>query len=291
MISGVVILQDVRKRTILKFLKRQIPKVLIPLIFWSFFYELWVVRFNYHTFSFKNTLLKLLQGNAYYHLWFLFMILGLYLMVPILKVFIQNAESNNILYFLILWFIISSLMGLLNKFSGFRTMLNLPFMTGYIGYFVLGCYLAKIRISKSSTFVLYFLALSGIAVTIIGTYMLTVKNNGLYDGYFYDYLSPNIVITSIGIFLFIKNSCSKVAHFNKKLSKLIAHLSKMVFGIFLVHILVIDALATNMLGFKMSYMTLNPIISIPLTDCIVLLVSYIIVSLLNKIPLIKGIVP
>lgn len=66
------------------------------------------------------------------------MIIGLYLLSPIISTWIQKAEMNEIEYFLAIWLIISLL-----QFLNIKTVLfdYLIYFTGSIGYFILGYYL------------------------------------------------------------------------------------------------------------------------------------------------------
>src|SRR5690606_41105753 len=74
------------------------------------------------------------------HLWYLYMIIGLYLAIPYLRKIFNQASTREIEIFIILWFISMIVM---NKFYyPVVPKFDLTFFSGYLGYLVLGYYLS-----------------------------------------------------------------------------------------------------------------------------------------------------
>ena len=48
---------------------------------------------------------KIPFGPPWYHLWYLYMLIGLYLLVPLYRIFTKNTTEKQFLYLLILFFI------------------------------------------------------------------------------------------------------------------------------------------------------------------------------------------
>ena len=225
--------------------------------------------------SFKEALKYVfvkLRDGASFHLWYIYMIIGLYLFFPIICKWLQNSNKNGIKYFLGIW--------LLTVF------IHLPFVkelipnidisnfSGYIGFPVLGYYLNKISLNFDKKKVIYvLLVLTGILITTFGTYISTKYKGNFYEG-FYNYLSPNVILVSVGIFLLFKD-------FIRYNSKYILFFSKYSYGTYLIHILVLDVL------FKigLTYTFINPIIGIPITSVFCFVVSTLIIWGVNKLPL------
>ena len=113
--------------------------------------------FVWETFK-DEVLLDTLLGRGMYHMWFLPMILGLYVLTPLLKEMVRSRELCE--YFLILYFLFNLLYNTLFKFQipyatimkSLFTRLPLKMLEGYIGYYVLGYYLDRYlkQIKKSS---------------------------------------------------------------------------------------------------------------------------------------------
>lgn len=138
MISGALLLNDRREFHLLKSLKR----LIIPLVLWSMLYAFVVTAYQMRTISMEAFIAFLkLSFLSPTHNWFLFMLIGVYLTVPLLKPVIRN-EGGKIL--IILWLLFGVLVPFCKNFDMFapfcafadRFSVTLPI--GYIGYFVLG---------------------------------------------------------------------------------------------------------------------------------------------------------
>ena len=273
MISGALLLnEDIE---ISPFIKKRMLRILPPFIFWSFIYIIFdQFIFNYKPIGiiqfFNLVIDKFIKGSQY-HLWFVYMILGLYLGVPILRKFVKKAKNKDILYFLGIWLFTVILRHPYLKVY-LPPKMNLDLFTGYIGYLVLGYYLSKNNFKNKIKPILLFLF--GTSLIIFGTKYLFHLNSGL-KWYFYDYLSPGVIISSVGLFLTIKNIEIK----NSYVKFLLKEISNYSFGIYLVHVLVLSIIDTININWKLT----NPIISIPITMIICLSVSFAIIYLIRKI--------
>ena len=105
MISGRLMLSSQKEMEIFRFLKRRLSKVLIPLLVWSFVYMVW-----YRELAFKLNISMVVlfirnfyEGNVYVHLWYLYMLVGLYLITPIIKTYVNNTNLWNLKYFITIW--------------------------------------------------------------------------------------------------------------------------------------------------------------------------------------------
>lgn len=291
MISGALLLNPKKDDTISIFFKKRFNRIFIPIMFWSIFYMIWngTVQISEVTTILSN----LIKANVNFHLWFVYLIMGLYIATPILRIFIKNADKIYIEYFIIIW-IISNI----STYSRMRYDIGLgveiSFFTGFIGYYILGYYLANIDndsyINKNMSikYLIYILSLLGIFISIFGTYILISEQNVL-DQFFYNYLSPNVMVTSIGIFIFFKNiDWKKIKIFeNPKIYSAIIEISTLTFGIYLVHALILLILRDMDINFILAF---GPIIGIPLLAIITSIVSYSLVKTLFSMPILRHIV-
>ena len=144
MITGALLLS--RDYEISDFLKKKLFRVIIPFIFWGSIYIAFLVFVKVSQgfkFTFSETIqyiYVLIQQGIYPHFWYVYMIIGLYLFIPILGRWARNSTEKEILYFLILWFCI--LCFNYPIFSKYKIDFNLSYFSGYIGYLVLGYYLS-----------------------------------------------------------------------------------------------------------------------------------------------------
>ena len=210
---------------------------------------------------------KFLHGaNA--HLWYLYMIIGLYTAIPFLRKMVAQCSTRELEIFLVLWFIS---MFVLNKNYNLPKF-DLTFFSGYVGYLVLGYYLTikQINWNKWSLLVLYGFAVAGIA---IGTHYYSEKIRK-WDTQFIGYVTPTVAWTAVLLFVSVQS-------FSKNTTKIpswVALIERYSFGIYLVHIL------------PLNYV--HPIISsyvstlwvIPLATLATLVLSILIIFLLHRLP-------
>ena len=186
--------------------------------------------------SIKATIIGLINGH--YHLWFITMLIGLYIAIPILKKICEDKKTEE--YFLIVAFIFTFILSFMSKIPvvGQYLGLNLfnitvPIVSGYSSYFILGHYLNTYQLSKKKEKLIYILGAISVLFTITATYYFSI-----YKGYpseaFYNYLIVNTLCVSASIFLLFKNYISKIK-LSDKLNNIIVKISNLTFGIYLVH--------------------------------------------------------
>jgi len=288
MISGLLLLDPQKEYPIKIFFKKRFNKILIPLIFWSIVYTIWKYKTGIiagQPLPIGLILKSFIDGTVFYHLWFVYMIIGLYISTPILRIFIKHATRNDMKYFLIVWFISSNIIDILMKRIHVGSMIDLHLFTGYAGYFLLGYYLKDLEYDKKGIISLpYILFIGGFLITFVGTYIISI-NKGLFDGIFYNYLALNVVMMSIGIFLLIKEIEWGKTIKNAYLKNSILDIGPLAFGIYLIHALILQWLN---LSIEIKW---NPLVDIPVTVILVASISYILINIMKKLPLIEKAVP
>ena len=91
-------------------------------------------------------------GLGYYHLWFIYFIVGFHLLLPLLRFWIKDKNIKYVRYFIFLAIVFGFLfpqiieMGsyISNIFDNLKTVLNyigMNYVSGYLLYFILGWYL------------------------------------------------------------------------------------------------------------------------------------------------------
>ena len=225
-------------------------------------------------------------GNVEIHLWFLYILIGIYLVVPVLRVFVSAASRSDLAYFVAMWFVATPLLELAQRLSGFQSALVIPVVAGYVGYFVMGYLLADVNLGRRGLFLSGLGCILAITFIYAGTNLLSPAAAPI-DIYFYSYFSPPTVLASVCGFLLLK-------HLGQNLGRaagLIRTLAVTAFGIYLIHIFVVELLRKGILGFRLYSWQGPSIYMIPLTALAVYLLSFAIIFGLQKIPLVKLLVP
>lgn len=286
MLSGALVLNPDKDESIGVFLTKRFKKILVPLLIWSIIYYLWDGYNTPRHLSIKDFLLKFATDGIFYHFWFMYMLAGLYIAAPIFKIFLKSARKNELEYLLSIWVVFTVLTTSLKYLFGFETALRVEPVAGYIGYFLLGYYLEKYQPRAEFSFLILLLFLS-MLVTFYGTYVYT-RRMGSFNDIFYTYISFNVAVMAVTKFLIIKKIKWRTVFRDLKIFRVVMALSSASFGIYLIHALVLVELS-DQLGINGLY--INPFLGIPLTVIATVVISFMIISILKKIPFLKIAIP
>ena len=294
MVSGLLLLNPSKDQPIAVFFQKRFFKVLLPFVAWSLIYLVWRMVSEGETFSTKEILVLFIEGPVYYHLWFIQMILGLYLAAPILRIYIRHTTQENLTYFLAVWLVTVAILPMFKRFLGFDVGIDVVVTTGYVGFFVLGYYLRNVTLNRQQVIPVLLLVVGMLVFTQYITHALTIQIEeiGGYDNFFVANDSLNLITVAIGLFLFLKSLDYRYLFQQLPfLQKLVTWISSCSLGIYFVHVLIIEELASGHLGFKLSASSFTPLLSIPAIAILVMALSVATAMLLKQIPLVRNIVP
>lgn len=287
MISGYLLMP--RSESLRDFYTKRMPKVLIPFVVWSLIYLLWHCRSHACTLDLISRLI-LLEGTSY-HLWFLYSLTGIYLILPVFRLIVQPGTDRGILwYFIVLWLVFQPVLRLAEQFWDFKINISAPMTGGFIGFFVFGYLLGTVTLSRLRLILSGAVAVLGILATAVGTHFLTSRA-GNFDGFLYELVSLNVILASGGIFLLLRWASEAKAFVSPGMHTFLRTLAVGTFGIYLVHVLVLEGLGDWIPFWGMNTSLGIAIWSIPLSSLLVFLLSFWIVTVMQKIPVVKYIVP
>lgn len=176
------------------------------------------------------------QGHGI--LWFMYTLIGLYLLVPIISPWLKHVSKREIEMYLTLWFItlLYPYIGLILRVNTNDTGL-LYYFTGYAGYFLLGYYMSRYSLSFKWLLTLVVFMLPLPALNKMFTWGLD-----FYSAF--GYLSAPVAIMTVAWFVTIKTSMEK-RKVKESLMKPLIMVSDLSFGIYLMHIFVMRTLLWN----------------------------------------------
>lgn len=244
LLSGAFLLSNQKNESFSNFYKKTCYKIVLPTFIASLIYMYYNDALNYLQACFLHTELTepihlnplyVLKGPCFYHLWYMYMLIGLYLMVPILIRLKRRVGMK--------------------RFT-------------YLGYFILGDVLHRYyhkQPKKASPFLIiaiisYLLNTLGTEIIVRNGYFTTPNKKLLL----YGNLSPLIIVSALTLFIYFLNRPSR----DSQLLVFTTH----TFNIYLVHagiLMPIDQCINKIL--KLS---IPVIIYIPLITCIVFMLSY-----------------
>lgn len=283
MASGFLLLS--KKESYLDFFKKRALKVFLPFLIWSVIYLVWQKEALDQPFLtiVKIYFIKIIHGPRANHLWFFYELFGLYLFTPILRLFVEKAEKRDLLYFCGIWFLFTPFVGLLEEFTPIKVGFEYYFLNGYVGYFIFGYLAGRLQFTRTHKLIAAMVFLVNLILTLMGFYFLDLYD--IKSQYLDSYLSVNIVLMSASLFVMFTET-----HVPDRLYSSVSLLSRASFGIYLVHVLVMTEFfslplfsSLNLIG-SAEYM-------IPLLGLLSYILSLLLVVVLQKIPILKYIVP
>lgn len=282
MLSGAFILKkDIPIKELYK--KKIIPLGLIY-IAWSVFYALCTIGINNISLStmidFSSTVV-----NSHYHLWFIPVLLGLYILQPILRGVVRHEDGHVIKYYLILFLVFGICRETLILFVSnpiLLTIINkIPMdMVTYPGYMIIGYYLANVSSRRYSSGLLVWTFILSVAIcTVIGQIM--ASKSGVASDILYGNFSITSFVEAVSFFMLFKNMN---VHPRENIKKTIFTLSSSTFGIYLVHPLIISFLEKI---FSLTTVSYNSFLAVPINTMLVVAIAFGTTFIMNKVPVIK----
>jgi len=284
MLSGSLLLQPSKIEPLRNFFRKRFKRIGLPFLFWGIAFFAWRYLVNHEALSLNDVVNGIFTG-PYYHFWFLYMLVGLYLITPILRVIVAYSDRKLLGLFIMLWFLGVAIAPLLNLFFMLNFDNNLFIIQGWVGYYILGVYMQQVRLKSSVWFILLIL---GLMWTAVGTYFAAAFFGGTSSYFFYDYLSAAVILASVALFQFLRTvSPIGLETRSPRISWLLHQISQNTLPIYLFHVMILESLQKGYFGFKISVTTLNPALEIPLIAVLTLFICLGVISLLNRIPFLK----
>ena len=262
-----------------RFFQKSSADLFVPLIFWSIAYLLYKGTAAYITqeeIHINHLLISLIQGRPFYHLWYLYMILGLYLITPIINLVLPHLEKASLILIGLFFIVFGSILNYYDVLYGNKPFFILWFIY-YLGYFILGYALRDTQIYPVHLLVLGYLT-SSLCIAL-GTYYTARPEAPLY---FYQYLSPYVVFASLCIY---KVFCQITINENP-----LSRIAPLSLGIFLVHAGVLDILERVICQWEITHLLAFPFLEMVAKLGIVLVLSTFISFLLYSNKLLRQII-
>lgn len=271
MVSGALLLKvNIGKPIETKsFLRKRFIKILIPLVFWS------IVGWGLELCGCDNAELSIL--------WFMYSLAGMYLLTPVLSRWLCVAKVKEIEFYLVLW-----LVTLCVPFVKLLIPVNesdtswLYYFHGYVGYYVLGFYLQNCWARRMSVGRKWMFALVFVCISVILPIALLMLNVEVDFYSLFWYLSVTVALQCVVWWSVVRRLMKNVAN----LPRLVVELSKLSFGVYLIHILVMR----NVL-WKTEWMQgMNGIVQIVVCTILTFIISALISWGISKIKYVKAVI-
>ena len=290
MLSGMFMLDVKKGLSLTKMLFHNCLRIMVCLMFWGGVYAIAGYctaggRFTWT--GLWRAILNALWGDTRYHLWFLYMILGLYLVTPILRAFCRGASRGDFHWFFLIAFLFASVIptafqlwpraDIMPVLKLWYERLDIQLVMGYVGYYVAGWYLREYTLSRIAEALIYVFGIIGATITVWGTSVLSHSAGRLVETLF-SFFSPNVVCFSIAIVVLFRYVLGVSEERSRK--QRLGGVARISFGIYLVHDLFIQLL--HILG--ITTLSFAPVASVPLLSALVFLCAFALAWLISHIP-------
>lgn len=283
LISGYLFLKPEKAISIRDIYGKYIKHIAICFIFWSAVFQVFYYLFADSGLNWKGIMSEFLIGP--YHFWYLFMLAGLYMIVPFLRKF--TDDKRLLQYFIVLFIAFSFFTNYATAIPVIGNIIDtilgkalFHFALGFTGYYILGYYISQYGVSLKWEIVIYALGAIGVLVSCVGTTVQS-RMQGEYNEWFSKYLMPNVIFESMAIFTLFTKRISKM-QFSAKTVKLFSNMTQLGFGVYLIHALVIEVF--NHLG--ITVLSFNSLFAIPILTVSVYLICIVIIYIIQRIPVV-----
>ena len=240
MISGYLLLPI--KTDYTTFLKKRFTRISFPFIFFCIAYDIFF--FIKGDIDMKQMFINIPKifinyGTELGHLWYIYMIMGIYLFIPIISPWIKTAQKEHFYYYFAIWII-----SLFNVYIHYiypevwgeaywnNTSLFQSFI-GNFGYAVLGAFI-KLHLKEYNLYIMgIILYIIGTGVTMAGYFLRRPKADSCkYIELTWHFNTINVAMATFGMFLLLR----KIECKNKIISKIFNDIALKSYGMYLIHI-------------------------------------------------------
>ncbi len=232
-ISGALLLAPRAGLPPAEFYRRRLHRIGIPLAVWCAFYLALREFTAGDELSGITVAREVLGGGVYYHLYFLFVLAGLYALTPFVRLIVLHASQRMLVAFagvlLAIGAIDQAAVVLFSSGQGNAATRFLP----YLGYFVGGLLVSQLPLTRRLIRAGAGALVGGVLLTTVGGWALSVSMGPEYVEYALLPLSPSVMLSAFGALVLLRALPRRAPGLTG--SRTVARLSALSFGVYLVH--------------------------------------------------------
>lgn len=294
MLTGATLMNYRKRYGTGTFFKKRLLKTLVPFIIWSIIGICWSV---FYTKGMKisdiNTPAKFIsavincKGMGIY--WFFPALFSVYLTIPLFSLVDEDkriGKKGIFTYLILVYIVLNVLLPFVCRLTGIQwnSALNAVSCGGYVVWFLIGYLLANTGINKKFRILIYILGLIGFFMY----FYLTVQNSfktGRFDKTYAGYMNIPAIFMGTAVFVLFKYGKWNLIEKHEKAVRFVRNLSSASFGVYLIHYYLKD--------FSIRHFGIDPRSTLYriVGTFIIYGLSVIIVRVIQKIPVIRKMVP
>lgn len=289
MVTGALLLPPQKEITYKKIFGRYILRIALTLLIFSLIFQITddALSGTLSLFTITDGLRDAALGTGWKHMWYLYLIIAVYIMLPFYRKISASSGRRDMIYLLSVYFVFLCVIPAIETAADIELPFYICVFTVYPLYLFAGYAIEKeiIKLNTAASLIIFIISsAAGILLTIYGVLKESTSLLSLASNYSF----PSVCLQSLSFFALARNiSLKKSKKIFFPVKKIICEADKCTFGIYLIHMIFLKVL--------FSSLDINPfehggMILLAAAAAAVFILSFGVVWLLKKIPLLKKIV-
>lgn len=244
-------------------MKKYLIKIVSALICFGVFYSMLEQIFTTRTIVLNmipRAFYDIITGNLWDHMWYLYVVIGMYFIIPIIKPVFLNNKLNTLITITAIIYLFNIVIPEFEGYTGIAINFSIPINGGFLFYVFAGGCLAKMDTDN--------IKISWSIFGIIGSILLIIMRYiAFIPSFFSEYNSIIISILSISVFCLCRSLFK-----NYIPNKVVIEVSKCTWGIYLIH--------PFFLNIQLKLLGINPLLILPQITIVIDAITLFAISLL-----------
>lgn len=277
MVSGALLLEPSRSGPVGAFYLKRLRRVGVPLVVWTAFYLWYREAVRGEDIGPEQVLQLVASGEPFLQLYFLYVVAGLTLLTPFLRLVTRNGSRETVTVMAAVFFAIAVLNQALMSFVPVGGTNALTIWVPYVGYYVAGWVLRDTLLRGAQTVWAVVVLASTVVATTLWALVLT--------DYVFSYATPLVVVMSLAALLLLHRVGERLPDGRGGSGgSVLRWMSDLSFGVFLVHPVFLDVLR-ELTGLPTQPGPLLGAIALQLV--VAVLASALVAAVARRVPLLR----
>lgn len=228
MLSGALLLNSRQNESLVMFYRKRFLKVILPYIVYSLFYIFYVNKSAFYIGGgVFGKAISFLYIVPYYHLWFVYSLISLYIAMPFLRKMVQSLLPTELITLAIIMLVIRGIITYTAYFEVDILITEFIF-SGWVIYAILGYIIVQPWMIKKLKIVFCLGVISAVIAFVI-----LLRFSDYLSAYFWD-LDPLMILQVTGVFscfIIYQKRLTSIT----RLNMIIAKIGRYTFSIYLIH--------------------------------------------------------
>ncbi len=284
MVSGALLLDNRRNETAMEFYSKRLRRIGIPVVFWTVVYILARKYIGHEELTSRRIAWLVFTATPYYHLWYLLMIPGLYLLTPPLRAFIRRTTPRQRVAAIVVILGLAAVYYPLNILYWRLPRTVFTVFLPFVGYYLCGHELRSLDLKKLPRWPLAALVLLAVGYAVVMARPFIDNLGYIGDVYIVDFFCPPVVLMALVIFYAAYRLDQRGQWRPGILAKAEAWVASTTLGVYVLHPLVLEYMRVK---FSRRAAEEGLLVAFLAGPIIAFAASYVLTSLMMNVPFLR----